>query len=98
MRVYLVNAYTNGYATGQFNFGTYLNGPIDNSPASPLGQGLAGLLLGVVGSGSVVRNDNYAARTRYAGLFLQDDWKVTSKLTLNLGVRYEYEGPIVEPD
>jgi len=96
LRLYLVNAYTTGYATGQYNFGGFMNGPIDNSPASPLGQGIAGLLLGIAASGDTVRNDSSASRTRYAGLFLQDDWKVTSKLTLNLGVRYEYEGPIVE--
>ena len=95
-REYLVNAHTTGYATGQYNFGGFLNGPIDNSPASPIGQGMAGLLLGILGSGNAVRNDSSASRTSYTGLFLQDDWKVTSKLTLNLGVRYEYEGPIIE--
>jgi hypothetical protein len=32
----------------------------------------------------------------YYGLYFQDDWKATSKLTLNLGVRWEYFGQIVE--
>ena len=33
---------------------------------------------------------------RYAG-FIQDDWRIARRLTLNLGLRYEYEPPVVDP-
>jgi hypothetical protein len=39
---------------------------------------------------------NYRQRMHFA--FLQDDWKVTSKLTLNLGARYEFATPQYERD
>jgi hypothetical protein len=96
-RIYLVNNYSLGASSANYSFGsTYTNGPLDNSPASARGQDLASMLLGIATGGSVDVNDSYAARTRYAGVFLQDDWKVTRKLTVNLGLRWEYEGPIVE--
>ena len=96
-RVYLVNNYNLGASAGKYIFGsTYTNGPIDNSAGAPRGQDLASLLLGIPTGGYVDVNGSFAARTRWAGIFVQDDWKVSRKLTLNLGLRYEYEGPIQE--
>jgi hypothetical protein len=76
---------------------TYTKGPLDNSTAAPLGQELAALLLGIPG-GSMTNGSttNYAAQNKYFGLYFQDDFKVTPKLTVNLGLRYELEFPVTE--
>ncbi len=94
-RVYQINYYSLGQSSGSFSFGGYTNGPLDNSPSAPMGQGLAGLLLGLP-SGSIPVNASYAEQTKGLVGFLQDDWKLTSKLTLNLGLRYELEYPTTE--
>jgi hypothetical protein len=87
-----------GSISPDLSFGTtYTNGPLNNSAAAPLGQQLASLLLGIPGgsmtSGSTV---NYALQNQYFGTYLQDDFKLTKKLTLNVGLRYELELPVTE--
>ena len=86
--------------TGQFNFGTtWTRGPLDNSAGAPnsLGQSFAAFLLGLPETSSFVnRDDGYDERSSTTGVFVQDDWRVNDRLTVNLGLRYEFEMPLIE--
>jgi hypothetical protein len=83
--------------SGSFSFSSWVNGPLDNSPSAPLGPGLAAELLGLPSqSSSLPVNASYASMNKAWAAFFQDDWKLTSRLTLNLGLRYELETPTTE--
>jgi hypothetical protein len=60
------------------------------------GNSLATMLLGNITSGFVDRNMDPGYKNNYFAFFFQDDWKITRTLTLNLGLRWDYEAPIVE--
>ena len=74
---------------------TWARGPFDNSTAPPVGAEFVALLAGIPG-GTMARTGTYAEQDLYTGLYIQDDWKVTRKLTVNLGLRAEHESPITE--
>ena len=42
------------------------------------------------------RTATLAEQDKFLGLFIHDDFKVNSRLTLNIGLRYEYESPVTE--
>ena len=77
---------------GLFTF----DGSITNHGASgtPNTQ-IADFLLGKVKTTSYEQAQPPTGRRNWnLGVFAQDDWKVTPKLTLNLGIRYEFESPL----
>ncbi len=60
------------------------------------GSGYATMLLGLTDYAQQTYDASAASSSAYWGFYLQDDWKVTRTLTLNLGVRYEVELPRTE--
>ncbi len=71
------------------------SGPLDNSPAPPVGGQLVALLLGIP-NGSATRSGSFAQQDKYLGVYIQDDYKITRQLTLNLGLRAEHDSPLTE--
>lgn len=63
-----------------------------NNVATGGAFGLAALELGWVNTANVVTGDTHT-RTDYVGAYIQDDWKVTKQLTLNIGLRYDLQTP-----
>lgn len=57
---------------------------------------LAAFLLGINNRADAQGSINRTTNVNYNGAYIQDDWKVTPKLTLNLGVRWDLEGPTTD--
>lgn len=74
----------------------WTRGPIDNAAGAPRGQDLASFMLGLPSGGSMSRVTDYTERNGVLSFYVHDDWRVRSNLTINLGLRYEYESPLTE--
>ena len=57
------------------------------------GNSLAGFLLGEVNAASIQVSDKIPSRASYLALYAQDDWRISDRLTINAGLRWEVEFP-----
>jgi trimeric autotransporter adhesin len=91
--------YNIGQASGSFTFTrAFTQGPNPNAATTAGGNELAGLLLGAVAGGSSQLVTPLSVYVNYFGGYAQDDFRLSQKLTLNFGLRYEYEQGLQERD
>jgi hypothetical protein len=85
--------------SGEYPFSAaFTQGPDPLRASATAGNSLASLLLGTGNNGARLFTyyKNTAAQSYYLAGYIQDDWKVSSRLTLNLGLRYDIETPRTE--
>ena len=89
--------FTSNDQTGQFIFDNTYTRPTSGTSSDVNGlQALASFLLGYPTTLNFVRRADYSEYSKTWGFFVQDDWRISQRLTLNLGLRYELETPLIE--
>lgn len=92
-RYLFFNDFQPGFPAGGFNFRQRETGQNPLRVNTSQGNAIASMLVGWPGGGRYDLIARGASASRYYGAYLQDDWRVTRKLTMNIGLRYDAELP-----
>jgi hypothetical protein len=89
-----------GNASGTFTFNNSYVQQADNTSGAPqLGLSYASFMLGLPSSSSIQNVATYVRSNPYFGAFVQDNWRITPRMTVHAGLRFEDElGPTVRHD
>ncbi|MFP5211728.1 MAG: TonB-dependent receptor domain-containing protein [Acidobacteriota bacterium] len=97
VRLHLINFFNVGSSSGTFNFAlAQTQGPNPNVASETAGNALASFLVGAGSGGSMPIGSGNELKDWYAAIYALDNFQVTSKLTINLGIRYEEESPYTD--
>lgn len=84
------NEFRPTWPAGNFSFGRdYTQGPNPTVAGTDQGWGFASFLLGLPDGGEITKDPSLAASQKNIDGYVEDDYKVTDNLTLNLGLRYD---------
>jgi hypothetical protein len=89
---------TSGTSNGMFDFTRAFTQRDPNAGDSTSGHAVASFLLGYPASASIGAGNQRAEQWHYMVLFFQDDFRVTRKLTLNLGARWDFESGVTDAE
>lgn len=95
-RVQQLNQFQSNSLEPAFQFSSQMTAVNPRALNPNSGVPYASFLLGYMASASVAKSERLANQRQYLSMFFQDDWKVTRKLTLNVGLDYSLEFPITE--
>jgi hypothetical protein len=96
-RMRLINFFNSLATSGTFNFTkAQTQGPNPQTASATAGDAFAAFMLGVGNSGSIPISAGASLKDWYTAGYIQDDIRLTEKLTVNAGLRYETESPVTD--
>jgi hypothetical protein len=96
LRLLRNNVQSPGNSAGKFVFDQQFTGSNPLAVNSTSGNAIASFLMGTPQTGSIDVNSFPTRQTKMISLFFQDDMRVRKNLTLNMGLRWDYQGPLTD--